>query len=195
MKTTFTKFQILILSTLGLIGMIFILVPIINHSDKYLMPTIALTSWFLLGMYINYLKNRRFAGKDKKIFLLYSRKTINIINIVVSLFLAGAIIFALIYKFSLYGVLIMIGTLFYVLLSWTLFPYRNGILIMIDSTSIYSYETGFLKLNQIINYTLKPDSKLVEFEVKNYERKSIIYNKFLDFESFKKELEIKFENF
>jgi hypothetical protein len=66
---------------------------------------------------------------------------------------------------------------------------------MIDNTTIYSYETGFIKWNQIKRYTLKTDSMFLDIELKNNETKSIVYNKFLDAELFKKELDIQFKKY
>jgi hypothetical protein len=194
MKRIFTKSQISILTALGLIGVTFLVIPIINHSDKYLMPIIASISLFLFGMYRNYLKNKRFVGKGSKIFLLYNRKRKNTFNLVLIISLIAVIIFVSIYIFSIFGLILTIGVSLYVSLSLILFPYGNGYLIMIDNTAIYSYETGFIKLNQIKTHTLKTESMLLEIELKNNERKSIEYNKFLNIELFKKELEMKFEN-
>ena len=194
MKRIFTKSQISILTALGLIGVTFLVIPIINHSDKYLMPIIASISLFLFGMYRNYLKNKRFVGKGSKIFLLYNRKRKNTFNLVLIISLIAVIIFVSIYIFSIFGLFLTIGVSLYVSLSLILFPYGKGYLIMIDNTAIYSYETGFIKLNQIKTHTLKTESMLLEIELKNNERKSIEYNKFLNIELFKKELEMKFEN-
>jgi hypothetical protein len=191
MKTTFTKSQILILVALGLIGLTFLVIPIINRSDKYLMPTIAIISWFLFGIYISYLKNKRFVGNDTKIFLLYNPKMVNRFHLIFSLFLIGIIIFISVYKFSFLGLLVPAATFFFINLSWILFPYRGGHLIMIDDTSIYSYETGFIKWDQIKKYTLRDDSMLLEIELKNNEKKSIEYNKFVDFGLVDKELQMR----
>ncbi len=191
MKRAFTKSQISILTALGLIGVTFLIIPIINHSDKYLMAIIASISLFLFGMYINYLRNKRFIGKGSKIFLLYNRKKKNILNIVLIISLIAVVIFASIYRFSIFGLFLTIGVLLYVSLSLILFPYGNGYLIMIDNTAIYSYETGFIKFNQIKTHTLKTDSMLLEIELKNNEKKSIEYNKFVDIELVNKELKMK----
>jgi len=192
MKNTFTKSQNLILIILVLIGATFLAIPIINHSDRCLMPTIAVISWFIFGMYRNYLRNKRFIGKDSKIFLLYNRRTTNIFNIVINLFLIVlAIVVISLYKFSYFGLFLLICIIFYNSLSWLLFTYQNDTLIMVNNTCIYSHETGFIKLEQIKKYSKNTDLMSLNFELKNDEKKSIEYNKFIDIELLDKELQMK----
>ncbi len=62
---------------------------------------------------------------------------------------------------------------------------------MIDDTSIYSYETGFVKWDQIKTHTLKDDSMLFDIEFENNEKKAIEYNKYIDIELLIKELDLK----
>lgn len=194
MKKSFTKTQLSILTALGLIGAASFVIPAINHSYKLILPIIATISIYLFALYIKYLKNKKFVGKDSKIFLLYNRKTKNIFNIVFFIFLIAVVIITLIYKYSFVGLFITSGALLYILLSMVLFPYSNGYFILINNTAIYSYETGFINLNQVKSHTLKPDSMVLEIKLKNNETKSIEYNKFINIELFKKELKRKFKS-
>jgi len=199
MEKSFKKSQYLILTIIGLLGIISLLGSIINTSNKEIMQIIALISLFLFGMYLKYLKNKRFIGKGSFIFLLYDRKKVNTYRMI-SVLVVFALIFIAIFafvpaeKFSTFGFSIVIVALLYVLLSSILFPYVNGTLIMIDNTDIYSNETGFIRLSQIKKYSLNTDSMILDLELNNNKRKSIRYNKFVNIELFKKELEMKFES-
>jgi len=199
MKKPFTKFQYLILAVLGFLGIIYILYSIIHPSDKCIVAGVGLIFLLLFSMYFKYLKNKRFVGKGSSRFLLYDRKKVNTIRIILvlvalGLFFMGIFIFTPVEKKTFFGLFIVIAAFLYVSLSSILFPYVNGTMIMIDNTSIYSYETGFIKLSQIKNYTLKDDLMILNLELKNNEIKSIKYNKFVDVELLKKELEMKFQH-
>jgi len=199
MKKSFIKFQYLILAVLGILGIISLLGSIINPSNKDIMQIIALVSLFFFGMYFKYLKNKKFVAKGASIFLLYDRKKVNTYRLI-SVFVAFAVIFILIFlfvpaeKISTFGISIVIVGLLYVSLSSILFPYVNGTLIMINNTDFYSNETGFIKLSQIKKYTLNTDSMIFDLELNNNKKKSIKYNKFVDIDLLKKELEVKFES-
>jgi len=194
MEKTFTKSQNLVLIALGLIGGASLMVSLINNSDRYIFPAIALICFFLLGIYRNFLKNKRFINANSKIFILYNQNQLNKFNIILFLVLAGVVIFTSIYKFSFYGLFVGIGLIIYIAINIIFFPYRNGTLIMINDTAIYSFETGFIELNEIEKYSFKDDLMLLNIELKNNQMESIEYNKFLDLESFKKELELKLES-
>ena len=62
---------------------------------------------------------------------------------------------------------------------------------MLSNTDIYSQETGFIKLEKIEKYSLNVDSMQLDLELKNNEKKSIEYNKFVDVGLLDKELQIK----
>ena len=199
MEKSFKKSQYLILTIIGLLGIISLLGSIINPSNKDIMQIIALVSLFLFGMYFKYLKNKRFVGKGSSVFLLYDRKKVNTYRMF-SVLVVFALVFIAIFvflpaeKISTFGFSLIIVALLYVLLSSILFPYVNGTLIMIDNTDIYSNETGFIKLNQIKKYTLNTDSMILDLELNNNKRKVIKYNKFVDVDLLKKELELKFDS-
>jgi len=199
MEKSFKKSQYLILTIIGLLGIISLLGSIINPSNKDIMQIIALISLFLFGMYFKYLKNKKFVGKGSKIFLLYDRKKVNTYRMFLVL-VAFALIFISIFvfvpaeKISTFGFSIVIVALLYVSLSSILFPYVNGTLIMIDNIDVYSNETGFIKLSQIKTYTLNTDSMILDLELNNNKKKSIKYNKFVDVDLLKKELEKKIDN-
>jgi len=199
MEKSFKKSQYLILTIIGLLGIISLLGSIINPLNKDIMQIIALISLFLFGMYFKYLKNKKFVGKDSVIFLLYDRKKVNAYRLF-SVLVAFALVFIAIFifvpaeKISTFGLSIVIVALLYVSLSSILFPYVNGTLIMIDNTDIYSNETRFIKLSQIKKYTLNTDSMILYLELNNNKKKSIKYNKFVDIDLLKKELDLKIES-
>jgi len=192
------KYQYLILTIIGLLGIISLLGSIINPSNKYIMQIIALVSLFLFGMYFKYLKNKKFVAKGASIFLLYDRKKVNGYRLI-SVFVAFAVIFILIFlfvpteKISTFGLSIVIVGLLYISLSSILFPYVNGTLIMINNTDFYSNETGFIKLSKIKKCIINPDYKVIDIEFNNNKKKSVKYNKFVDVDLLKKELELKFD--
>jgi len=198
MENKYKKYQYLILTIIGLLGIISLLGSIINPVNKDIMQIIALVSLFLFGMYFKYLKNKKFVTKGSSIFLLYDRKKINAYRLI-SIFVAFAVIFILIFlfvpaeKITTFGLSIVLVALLYVSLSSIFFPYVNGTLIMINDTDFYSNETGFIKWNKIKKCTINTDSKAIDIEFNNHKKKSVKYNKFIDEELLKKELELKFK--
>lgn len=199
MGDKYKKYQYLILTIIGLLGIISLLGSIINPSNKDIMQIIALVSLFLFGMYFKYLKNKKFVTKRASIFLLYDRKKVNAYRLI-SIIVAFTVIFILIFlfvpaeKISTFGLSIVIVGLLYVSLSSILFPYVNGTLIMINNTDFYSNETGFIKWSKIKKCTINTDYKVIDIVFNNNKNKSVKYNKFVDIDLLKKELELKFEN-
>jgi len=191
MKTGFNKLSISILTALGLVAITLLIIPILRHSNDSLMSGTALVCMFLFGVYYNYLRNARFTDKGSKIFLFYSRKMVNIFNLVFTLLMMCVVILIYSLKGSNSGYLIMAGVVLFNSLIWILFPYRTGDLIMTDNNGIYARGIKYLKWDLISSYQIKPDLMHVTFKLKDMEEKTIAYNKYVDIELLNCELQSK----
>jgi len=191
MKTGFNKLSISILTILGLIGITLLIIPILIHSNNSLMSGIAVVCFFLGWVYYNYVRNARFTDKGSKLFLLYSRKMVNIVNLVLTLLITGVVVFIYFQKGLNFGFLSISGVLIVNSLIWIFFPYRAGTLIMTDNNGIYESEIKYLKWDLISSYQIKPDLMLVTFKLKDKDEKTMAYNKYVDIELLKSELQSK----
>ena len=190
MKSAFSKLSITILSLLGLIGITLLVIAIIENSNDILISIIAVVCIFLFGTYYYYLKNKPFANKDSKIFLLYKRKTVNIFLLAFALLLIGVFAYKCIQKGPNVGlILIVFGGVIFNFLTWILFPFRYGKgFIMTDKEGIYSSESGYVKWETIKTFNVEADIMHVSLELNDNEKKSIVYNKHVDIELLKSEI-------
>lgn len=189
MKTTFNKFSISVLSLLGLIGVSLLIIPSISKSEEILMPSFALICFFLFGIYYSYLKNKQFLNKDSRIFPLFSHRIISVFSLGFSILLIGVILFAYIQKGSTFGLFSSFSAIIFSIVILVLFPYRSGNFIMIDNNGIYAPKIGYLKWELIKTYKIEADLMLVDIELIDNEKKLIAYNKYVDIELLKNELQ------